>query len=212
MLSPKDADASVLFLHGLSASAEDILPVVLMLQQADYGSAKLRFVLPSAAQMPVSLNNGTVMPSWYDIVQLDPPKVDCDGVQQALRQLDELVRQEIAMGIDAKRIILIGYSQGGSVTLAYGMEMNQQLGGVVGLSCFLPPCSRQPSQANLTSPFLLMHGVADETVPFLYVKDTIDELEKRGYEHELKTHPYGHLIDEGHIKYLSEWIGTILKR
>ena len=77
MLSPKDADASVLFLHGLSASAEDILPVVLMLQQADCGSAKLRFVLPSAAQMPVSLNNGTVMPSWYDIVQLDPPKVDC---------------------------------------------------------------------------------------------------------------------------------------
>jgi len=211
VLSPKGADASILFLHGLGASAEDILPVALMLQQADYGSAKLRFVLPSAAQMPVTMNNKAMMPSWYDIIQLDPPQVDCDGVQRVLRQLDELVQQEIAMGIDARRIILIGYSQGGSVTLAYAMEMNQQVGGVVGLSCFLPPCSRQLSSANLTSPFLLMHGIADDVVPFLYVKATIDELEKKGYQHELKTHPYGHLIDEKHVKYLSEWIKTILK-
>lgn len=205
------ADASIIFLHGLSASAEDILPVATMLQQADYGSTKLRFVLPSADQMPVTLNDKMVMPSWYDIIQLDPPRVDCNGVQKSLHLLDELIKQEIAAGIDSSRIILMGYSQGGSVVLAYGMEMPRQVGGLVGLSCFLPPCERRINPANQATSFLLMHGTSDETVPFIYARATAEELAARNYQYELKTYPHGHHIGEQQIRHLAKWISLTLK-
>ncbi|MYC59598.1 MAG: carboxylesterase, partial [Gammaproteobacteria bacterium] len=64
-----EVDASVIWLHGLGADGNDFVPVVPQLKLAeDYA---VRFVFPTAPSVPVTINNGYVMPAWYDILRLD---------------------------------------------------------------------------------------------------------------------------------------------
>ena len=57
--------AAVIWLHGLGASGDDFAAIVPELDLS--GCAPIRFVFPHAPTMPVSINNGYVMPAWYDI-------------------------------------------------------------------------------------------------------------------------------------------------
>src|SRR5437899_4317996 len=57
---------SVIWLHGLGADGNDFVPIVKELKLSD--SLPIRFVFPHAPSIPVTINNGFVMPAWYDIV------------------------------------------------------------------------------------------------------------------------------------------------
>jgi phospholipase/carboxylesterase len=61
-------DASVIVLHGLGASGDDFVPVCEQLDLTPIGA--VRYVLPHAPTRPVTINNGYVMPAWYDILAL----------------------------------------------------------------------------------------------------------------------------------------------
>ena len=68
-INPKQsANASIIWLHGLGASAEDFLPIVPQLNLPD--DHAMRFVFPNAPIQPVTLNGGFPMPAWYDIYGL----------------------------------------------------------------------------------------------------------------------------------------------
>ena len=60
--------ASVIVLHGLGASGDDFVPVCEQLELDAVGP--VRHVLPHAPMRPVTINNGFVMPAWYDILAL----------------------------------------------------------------------------------------------------------------------------------------------
>src|SRR4051812_4349930 len=60
-------NASVIWLHGLGADGHDFAPVVQQL-----GLDNIRFILPHAPLMPVTINNGYQMPAWYDLYGLTP--------------------------------------------------------------------------------------------------------------------------------------------
>ena len=60
--------ASVIVLHGLGASGDDFVPVCEQLDLTAVGP--VRHVLPHAPMRPVTINNGFVMPAWYDILAL----------------------------------------------------------------------------------------------------------------------------------------------
>ena len=64
----------LIILHGLGADGSDFEPVCQMLARdlADLGP--LRFVLPSAPVMPVSINGGYRMRAWYDIRPVSGPE------------------------------------------------------------------------------------------------------------------------------------------
>lgn len=55
------ADACMIILHGLGADGRDFEPVVPMLPRPDY--AQVRFILPHAPRLPVTINGGMVMPA-----------------------------------------------------------------------------------------------------------------------------------------------------
>ena len=57
---------------------------------------------------------------------------------ESSRQLNELVTAEIEGGIDASRIVLGGFSQGGAMTLFTGLTSERKLAGLAVLSGFLP--------------------------------------------------------------------------
>lgn len=100
--------------------------------------------------MPVSLNAGFQMPSWFDLKTLDAngPE-DEEGIRKATEGIHALINSEIEAGIDASRIILGGFSQGGALALYSGMVYPKKLGGIMALSCWLPLHKSFPAAVSI---------------------------------------------------------------
>lgn len=61
--------ACVIWLHGLGDSGAGFAPVVPLLGLPD--ELGVRFIFPHAPSIPVTINQGYVMPAWYDIKGMD---------------------------------------------------------------------------------------------------------------------------------------------
>jgi predicted esterase len=62
------------------------------------------------------------------------------GIMESVRYVDSLVEAEVARGVDAKRIVVGGFSQGCAVSLVWGLtgRWRDRVGGVVCLSGYFP--------------------------------------------------------------------------
>ena len=98
-----EVNASIIWLHGLGADGNDFAPIVSQLELPD--SFGIRFVFPHAPSIPVSINNGFVMPAWYDIKQMDVDRqVDEDQLSQSAGWVHALIDREIDRGVASERI------------------------------------------------------------------------------------------------------------
>jgi phospholipase/carboxylesterase len=78
-------------------------------------------------------------PGWTDIFGLSvSDKEDRDGFDESAQRINSIVQQEIDKGMDPKRIVLAGFSQGGAVALHTALRSPHALGGCVALSTWLP--------------------------------------------------------------------------
>ncbi|MEM6796303.1 MAG: carboxylesterase, partial [Acidobacteriota bacterium] len=68
------AEASVIWMHGLGATAHDFVDVPPILSLP--ADLSVRYIFPQAPSIPVTLNGGMVMPAWYDIRSLDARSSD----------------------------------------------------------------------------------------------------------------------------------------
>lgn len=67
-------------------------------------------ILPNAPEMPVTVNGGYVMRSWFDIYEFGNPKAkqDVDGILKSARVLQDLVKEQVSKGIDPPKLSLAG--------------------------------------------------------------------------------------------------------
>lgn len=137
ILDAPNADACIIWLHGLGADRTDFKPVAEALQMV---LPSTRFILPQAPSQAVTVNGGWVMPSWYDILAFSPARaIDEDQLNASADQVIALIDEQRAKGIAAERIILAGFSQGGAVVLHTAFRRYAQpLGGVLALSTYAP--------------------------------------------------------------------------
>ncbi len=118
--------SSVIWLHGLGADGHDFAPIVEKLNLAG-----VRFILPHAPVMPVTLNNGYEMPAWYDLYGLGiESRQDEAGIRASELKIQALIAKEIARGIAPGNIVLAGFSQGGAMALHTALRYPQPLAGV----------------------------------------------------------------------------------
>lgn len=129
----------------------------------------MKVVCPTAGTMPVTLNQGFPMPSWFDLFSLDiNGKEDDAGIKKASALVHKMIQDEIKGGIEAKRIMLGGFSQGGALALYAALTFPEQLAGVMSLSGWLPLHASFPGAKRTpdTLPVLQCHGDSDPIVPF----------------------------------------------
>ncbi len=82
----------------------------------------MKVICPTAKTMPVTLNSGFAMPSWFDLKSLEiSGDEDTDGIKTAASNVHALIQSEMQSGIPSNRIILGGFSQGGALALYAGM-------------------------------------------------------------------------------------------
>ncbi|KAA3677597.1 uncharacterized protein DEA37_0011925 [Paragonimus westermani] len=97
--------------------------------------------------------------------------------------VDRFVQAEIDSGIPADRIVIGGFSQGGSVALYNALTKNRNYGGVTCLSCWLPLHTKLlVDQTLVTVPRDLAvfqcHGTDDCIVPFEMGQATYELLKR----------------------------------
>ena len=205
-IGSSDATHSVIWLHGLGADGHDFEPIVNELTL----SQNIRFIFPHAPSIPVSINNGMVMPAWYDIrlPQIDEAQ-DADGIKKSQQSLLALIEREIERGVKSENIILAGFSQGGAVTLHTALRYEKPLAGIMALSTYLPLADTVEKEINDTNkniPLFLAHGSLDPVVPFNLALETQDTLNKLGYSAGLKKYHMEHSVCPEEINDISDWI------
>lgn len=207
---------SIIVLHGLGADGQDFVPVCQALDlSAVLPHGGLRFVLPTAPVIPVTINNGMRMRAWYDIRHGDlSQREDADGLRQSRVLIDELITQEQQVhGIPPERIVLAGFSQGCAMTLLAGLRHPARLAGLIGLSGYLPlldSTEAERSPANQPTPIFLAHGQQDGVVAYSRAEASHQELRRLGYSVDWHAYPMGHEVCEEEITDLQAWLVKVL--
>ena len=208
----KAADACVIWLHGLGADRYDFLPVAEALQETLLST---RFVLPQAPTCAVTINGGYEMPSWYDILAMSPARsINREQLEASADRVIELIEAQRASGIDASRIFLAGFSQGGAVVLHTAfLKWQGPLGGVVALSTYAPTFSDQLelSASQQRIPVLSLHGQFDDVVQNAMGRSAYEHLKQRGVTVTWQEYPMGHEVLPEEIHDIGTWLTERLR-
>ncbi len=159
--------ATMIFLHGLgdtghgwAAGLNTIAP------------SFLKIVCPTAPSIPVTLNQGFVMPAWYDIRNLDPrgeDREDLDGVDKSTKLLEAIIDME-ARTVEGGRskVMIGGFSQGGAIAMNAVLRAKEPLAGLVALSTYIPgdKAPDNMEKQSVATPILHCHGEMDGMIPF----------------------------------------------
>jgi phospholipase/carboxylesterase len=187
-------DATVIWMHGLGDTGDGWSEIVPSLGLP--AAMRVRFLFPHAPKIPVSINNGFVMPAWYDFKEADfSARADLPGVRRSQAQVEALIERERTRGIADARIVLAGFSQGGALALYTGLRHPQRLAGIVALSTYLIDGGALPveaSPANRDVPIFMAHGTRDPVVRFEWADQSRQALTRGGWTVEWHTWPMEH--------------------
>lgn len=199
---------SVIWMHGLGADCWDFVSIVKELALPD--DLPLRFIFPQAPTRPITINNGQVMPGWYDISMAElHRKPDEAGVRQSQAAIEQLIAREIERGIPADKIILAGFSQGGAIALQTGLRCREALGGIMALSTYLTlddSLAAEATIANANIPILMAHGTQDPLIPLSLAVASRTKMEARGYKVEWREYPMPHSLCMEEVEDIGAWI------
>ncbi|MES2217581.1 MAG: alpha/beta hydrolase [Pseudomonadota bacterium] len=205
---PAQALGTIILLHGLGADGNDFVPVAAEMNALTH--LPLRFVFPNAPKRAITINNGYVMPAWYDISSLEiQQRADRGGIAESVKQLEHLIEHEKSLGIPEQNIILAGFSQGAVIALTTGIHYPKKLGGILALSGYLPFSEAelmQNSQLNHHTPIFLAHGTQDGMLPFALGQSAYQVLQKLGFNVAWHPYPMAHSVCEAEIADIARWL------
>ncbi|MBP9727394.1 MAG: alpha/beta hydrolase fold domain-containing protein [Gammaproteobacteria bacterium] len=198
---------TVICMHGLGAGADDLHPLAHTFQLPN-----VRFVFPQAPSIPITINNGYLMPAWYDITSMDfssTTRSDHTGVDASCAAIKNLIANEQAQyGIKPEHIFLMGFSQGGSIALELGLHYPQRFAGIIGLSTLAAKGEKtfeNVSAESQNTPVFLAHGTQDQVLPFSIGSHIQQTLKNKHYSVEWHTAAVGHTIWPEEMTALKQW-------
>jgi phospholipase/carboxylesterase len=204
---------SIIWMHGLGADGSDFVPIVRELDLS--GCPPIRFVFPHAPMMPVTMNGGYIMRSWYDILLGEEltRREDEAGLRRSQQAIEQLIAQEKARGIPSNRILLAGFSQGCAMTLQTGLRYPEPLAGLLCLSGYLTLPDKVASErhaANQATPIFMAHGLGDPVIPVQRARDSKDLLLQMGYKLDWHEYPMQHSVCMEEIEDIGAWLKRVL--
>jgi phospholipase/carboxylesterase len=207
-----DPNAAVIWLHGLGADGHDFEPIVPELKLP--ASMPIRFVFPHAPVRPVTINGGAEMRAWYDIDMRAPLAGEAD-IRESARAIEALIDEQRGRGINTRRIVLAGFSQGGVIALHLGLRYREPLAGIIALSTYLHDPEHLVDEISLDNagvPIFMAHGLMDPMIPITRAVTSREAL--RGLSYPVDWHEYamGHSVCLEEINDIARWLGTWLMR
>jgi len=217
--APKKQGA-LIFLHGLGdtpagwSSLEFQLPQI----KTRLSPQNIEYIFPHAPTIPIDINGGALMPGWFSLFDW-PVEVGCtddkprqlEGIDTINAEIDRLVAQ----GMDKKKIVVGGFSQGGAIALLAAYHQHSRhpgVGGCAALSGWLTLTDelQVPEEAKET-PLFWAHGQYDDKVLFEHQAFGIHKLEELGVKDiESKSYRMGHSSDPDEISSLAAFVEKVV--
>lgn len=181
----------VVFLHGYGSNGDDLISL------APYWAKLLpeaAFVSPNA---PFPCEMAPFGYQWFSLENRDPQS-KLAGVRAAAPILDGYLDQQLArLGLTEKDMALVGFSQGTMMSLFVGPRRANSIAGVVGYSGALIGPQFLADEMRAKPPVLLVHGMADQMVPFDAMAQAAAALKAVGIDVTTEARPgLPHSIDE----------------
>lgn len=130
--------------------------------------------------------------AWYRYLAED--RVDAKTLDESLEALDVFLSElPERLGGPVDRLVLGGFSQGGTTSLAYALSGARPLRAVLNFSGFLAH-GRVVPEANTVPPLFWGHGLHDPAIPYDLALRGRERLHAAGVGVTTSDHPIGHGI------------------
>jgi len=195
----------VVLLHGFGASMEDLAGLAPAIDASGYA-----YAFPNGPYT-VELGPGMYGFSWaLGRPGVIAPSADGPSIEDQLDGfMDDLLRET---GAERGRIVLGGFSQGGGLTLRYGLPRPETFTGLAVLSGFFRDADemREKLPKERRQPVFVAHGTRDPVVVPSAGRGTKAFLDEMGYPNEYHEYEMAHQITPAEIRDLTAWLHATL--
>lgn len=175
----------VLFLHGYGADGADLLGLAGPL------APHLPDTVFIACDAPERSMANPMGFQWFPIPWIDGSSevAAAEGMRRSAKVLDAFIDKVLAdEGLAPENLILFGFSQGTMMSLHVAPRRAEPIAGIVGFSGRLMFPDALADEALSKPPVMLIHGNADDVVPFQEMQIAGEALQDAGFE------VYGHVM------------------
>jgi predicted esterase len=159
--------------------------------------------------------------SWWEVddapgaavnenVPSNSPNAGWDKLNPSINALELAVESLPAMyGVDPKKIIAIGFSQGGALISSLSLKRPELFKGVAILASFIPNIVREKYvEVNFSKlpAYFMSHGTEDEIIPFEKALLTKEFIAMKAKDFIFHSDKVTHKISSSGIKGLAAWI------
>ncbi len=187
---------TIIAIHGRGTDENDLVPLVL--------SLPLPNVLLITPRAPFPFPYGGF--HWYDLAGEGIPEPNT--FRKSTEMLQKFV-EEVKRGypVDAKRLLLLGFSQGSVMAYTTALLNPTSFLGVAALSGYVPHRSGLPLKlTNLNGfPVFISHGSEDQIIPARLGRQSAELLRRAGASVTYREYPMGHEVREETMRDLTEW-------
>ncbi len=189
--SAGDPQSIVVLLHGYGADGNDLISL------APLWARLLPHTLFVSPHAPFPCEINPAGRQWFGFEGAGPDMI-LAGTRMATAMIDACLDGLIAKtGVPAGRIALVGFSQGGMMSLHVAPRRADALACVVSYSGALVAPELLADETVTRPPLLLVHGDADPVVPFASLARAATALKRAGFAVETEARPgLAHAIDQ----------------
>ncbi len=181
----------VVLCHGVAADAQDLIGL------AEPWAAALPDVAFLAVDAPEPCDMAPYGRQWFSLQDRTPSVLDA-GARRATPALMATVDAELArLGLAPHDVALMGFSQGAMMVMHAGLRRPVPPAAILAYSGALLDSPALDTELTGHPPTLLVHGQADEVVPFARGPAAAEALRRRNIPVTTVWRPaVGHWVDE----------------
>jgi phospholipase/carboxylesterase len=194
---------TILALHGWGASAFDLMGLAPYL-----GGGNFLVICPQGPlQVPLGVE-GAVGYGWFPLSAVQPategPIEDATALVE--RFLDAALER---YPIDKRKLVLVGFSQGGVLAYRVALAAPRRFAGLAALSSWLPQqllTSIPPADGRDELPTLIQHGTSDEIIAVARAQQSAEALRALRVPVIYREYEMGHEMNGDSLLDLARWL------
>ena len=193
---------TILTLHGRGANALDLLGLAPYLC-----NGKFLMICPQGP-LETPIGPGAVGYAWYPMSMGGAP--DVGTILSSREKLDNFLDACLkSYPIDAKKLVVLGFSQGGVMAYSLALSNPARFAGLAVLSSWLPKeliPELSIKEGIQSLPTLVQHGSQDQMIEIQRAKDSVERLRALRVPLTYREYDMGHEITPRSLTDLSAWL------
>jgi len=193
---------TILTLHGRGANALDLLGLAPHLC-----NGKFLMICPQGP-LETPIGPDAFGYAWYPMTMGGPPDIGAIlSSRQMLQQFLDSCLQRYP--IDAKKLVLLGFSQGGVMAYSFALSSPERFAGLAVLSSWLPKeliPELSIKEGVQSLPTLVQHGSQDQMIEVQRARDSVEQLRALRVPLTYREYDMGHEITPRSLSDLSAWL------